>query len=180
MLTVGQFMQEYQWVRRKWPYCVHCKLCDIMIVVCWQLDTLCRSISGSAGSDRTVYTVNCVTLWLLYVTVGHFMQEYQWVSRKLPYCVHCKLCDIMIVVCWLLDNLCRSVRGSAGSNHTVYTVNCATLWFLYVGSWTVCAGVWVGQQEVTVLITLSIVWHYDCCVLAVGQFVQECEWVSRK
>jgi hypothetical protein len=30
---------------------VHCKLCDIMIFVCWQLDTLCRSVSGSAGSD---------------------------------------------------------------------------------------------------------------------------------
>jgi hypothetical protein len=43
-------------------YCVHCKLCDIMIVVCWYLDSLCRSVCRSKGSDRTVYTVNCVTL----------------------------------------------------------------------------------------------------------------------
>jgi hypothetical protein len=67
VLAVGYFVQECEWVSRKWPYFVHCKLCDIMIVVCWQLDTLGRSLSGSAGSDGTVYTVNYVTLWLLYV-----------------------------------------------------------------------------------------------------------------
>jgi hypothetical protein len=84
------------------------------------------------------------------------------------------------VVCWQLDILCRNVSGSAGNDSTVYIVNCVTLWLLYIGSWTVCAGVWVGQQEVTVLCALYIVWHYDCCILAVGQFVQECEWVRKK
>jgi hypothetical protein len=219
MLTVGHFGKECERVSRKWSYCVHCKFCDIMIVVCWQLDTvqeservsrkwsycvhcklrdimivvywqldtLDRSVSGSAGSDSTVYTVNCVTLRLLYVgswtlcagvwagqqemiilftlwivwhydycvlTFGHFVQECDWVSRKWQYCVHCKLCDILIFVCWQLDTLCRSVSGLSGSDRIMYTVNCVTLWLFYVGSWTLCAGVWAGQQEMFILCTL--------------------------
>jgi len=31
-----QSRQEYEQVTSKWPYWIHCKLCDIMIAVCWQ------------------------------------------------------------------------------------------------------------------------------------------------
>jgi hypothetical protein len=154
MLAVGQFVHECEWVSRKWLYFVHCKLCDIMIVVCWQLDPLCRNVSGSAGSDCTLCTVNCVTLWLLCVGSWTLFAGVWLGQQEMTYCVHCKLCDFMIVVCWQLDTFCRCVSGSAGSDCTLYTVNCVTLWLLYVGSWTVCTGVFVGQKEVTVLCTL--------------------------
>jgi hypothetical protein len=72
------------------------------------------------------------------------VQECEWVSRKRLYCVQCKLCDIMNVVCLKLDTLCRSERRSAGSDCIVYTVNCVTLCLLCVGSWTFCAGVRLG------------------------------------
>jgi hypothetical protein len=94
-----------------------------MIVVCWQLDTLCRSVSGSAGSDLTVYIVNCVTLCLLFVGIWTLCAVVCLGPQDVNYCVHCKLRDIMIVVCWQLDSLCMSVSGSEGSDSTVYTVN---------------------------------------------------------
>jgi hypothetical protein len=38
-------VQECEWVSKKCPYCVHCKLCDIMIVVCWQVWAVIREES---------------------------------------------------------------------------------------------------------------------------------------
>jgi hypothetical protein len=74
-----------------------------------------------------VYTVNCVTLLLLYVGSWTDCAGVCLGQQEVTYCVHCKLRDIMIVVCWQLDSLCMSVSGSAGSDCTVYTVNCVTL-----------------------------------------------------
>jgi hypothetical protein len=36
VLVVGQFGEETEGVRSKWLYWIHCKLCDIMITVCFQ------------------------------------------------------------------------------------------------------------------------------------------------
>ena len=42
MLGVGQFAEEIEGVSSKW----NCILCDIMICVCWALDSLGRGVRG--------------------------------------------------------------------------------------------------------------------------------------
>jgi len=70
-------------------------------------------------------------------------------------------------VCWLLDILCGSVRGSAGSG----VLKCMYCCVLVVGYF-----VWEceGSAGSGVLNCMY------CFVLVVGQFVWECEGVSRK
>ena len=42
MLAVGQFGKDTEGVSSKW----NCVLCDIMIFVCWELDSLVRRLRG--------------------------------------------------------------------------------------------------------------------------------------
>ena len=42
-------------------------LCDIMVAVCWQLDSLCRSVRGQQQVAVLNRTERCVTLCLPYV-----------------------------------------------------------------------------------------------------------------
>jgi hypothetical protein len=116
-MGVRRFGQETEGVSSKWNWI----LCDIIICVCWELDSLGRRLRGSA----VIGTEYCVTLWFVCVGswtfwaedwggqqqmelnivwyydfctlgVGHFRQKTEGVSSKW----NCILDDIMICVCW--------------------------------------------------------------------------------
>ena len=150
-MGVGHFGVETEGVSSKW----NCILYDIMIFVCWELDSLGRRLREWAVNG----TVYCVILWLCMLGVGQFGEETEGVSSKW----NCVLCDIMICVCWELDSLGRRLRGWA-VNGTVY---CVILWFVYVGCWTVWGGEWgVSSKWNCILcdIMICVCWELDSLV----------------
>jgi len=71
--------------------------------VCLQLDILCGSVRGSAGSS----VLNC--MYCCELVVGHFVWECEGVRSEWRTELKCT------AVCWQLDILYGSVRDSAGS-----------------------------------------------------------------
>jgi len=136
-----------------------------------------------SGNWRTeFYVLLCVVCW-------SFCVEVWCVQQGVVYWI------VFTSVCWEFDIVCGSVRdldgnivlnwnillcvgswtflygslrGSAESSVLIWNV------FLCVGSWTFCVGLW-GRQQV-----IAYWCEIFCCVLLVGHFVWECDWVSRK